>query len=52
MVSVDAVKNNIVEASKGGASGFLKKPFTKDRMIAMVKASPFYKAPRTLGMSQ
>jgi DNA-binding NtrC family response regulator len=33
MLSVDAVKTNIVEASKGGASGFLKKPFTKDRMI-------------------
>ena len=46
MVSGDAVKNNIVEASKGGAAGFLKKPFTQDRMIAMVKSSPFYKPER------
>lgn len=46
MLSGDAVKNNIVEASKGGAAGFLKKPFTQERMIAMVKASPFYKPVR------
>ena len=39
MLSGDAVKTNIVEASKGGAAGFLKKPFTQDRLIAMVKAS-------------
>lgn len=52
MLSVDTVKTNIVEASKGGASGFLKKPFTQDRMIAMVKASPFYKAPRKPGIRQ
>lgn len=52
MLSVDAVKTNIVEASKGGAAGFLKKPFTKDRMIAMVKTSPFYKPPRTPGIRQ
>lgn len=52
MLSVDAVKSNIVESSKGGASGFLKKPFTKDRMIAMVKTSPFYKPPRAPGIRQ
>lgn len=52
MLSVDTVKNNIVEASKGGAAGFMKKPFTKDRMIAMVKASPFYKPPRAPGIRQ
>lgn len=52
MLSVDAVKTNIVEASKGGAAGFLKKPFTKDRMIAMVKTSPFYKPPRAGGLPQ
>ena len=52
MLSVDAVKTNIVEASKGGAAGFLKKPFTKDRMIGMVKTSPFYKTPRTPGIRQ
>ncbi len=46
MLSGDAVKNNIVEASKGGAAGFLKKPFSRERMIAMVKASPFYKPAR------
>jgi CheY-like chemotaxis protein len=43
MLSVDTVKNNIVEASKGGAAAFLKKPFTKDRVLAMVQKSPFYK---------
>jgi DNA-binding NtrC family response regulator len=52
MLSVDTVKTNIVEASKGGASGFLKKPFTKERMIAMVKTSPFYKPPRSPGIRQ
>ncbi|QQG36241.1 MAG: response regulator [Micavibrio aeruginosavorus] len=52
MLSVDAVKTNIVEASKGGAAGFLKKPFTKERMIAMVKTSPFYKPPRSSGLPQ
>lgn len=52
MLSGDTVKTNIVEASKGGAAGFLKKPFTNDRMIAMVKASPFYKAPRKPGIRQ
>lgn len=52
MLSGDAVKSNIVESSKGGASGFLKKPFTKDRMIAMVKTSPFYKPPRAPGIRQ
>ncbi|WP_435640836.1 response regulator [Micavibrio aeruginosavorus] len=43
MLSVDAVKDNIVNASKGGASGFLKKPFSKDRMLAIVQKSPFIK---------
>lgn len=43
MLSVDTIKTNIVEASKAGASGFLKKPFTKERVIAMVQKSPFYK---------
>ncbi|HEY0901917.1 MAG TPA: response regulator [Micavibrio sp.] len=46
MLSGDAVKYNIVEASRGGAAGFLKKPFSHDRMTAMVKASPFYKPVR------
>ncbi len=52
MLSGDAVRTNIVEASKGGAAGFLKKPFTQERMIAMVKASPFYKPPRAPGIRQ
>lgn len=52
MLSSDAVKSNIVEASKGGASGFLKKPFTKERMLAVVKASPFYKPSRHAGITQ
>lgn len=52
MLSGDAVRDNIVAASKGGAAGFLKKPFTRERMIAMVKGSPFYKPPRAPGIRQ
>ncbi len=41
MLSVDAVKTNIVTATNGGAAGFLKKPFTKDRILGVADKSPF-----------
>jgi CheY-like chemotaxis protein len=43
MLSVDTVKENIVNASQGGAAGFLKKPFSKERMLQIVMKSPFVK---------
>ncbi len=44
MLSVDTVKQNIVGATEGGATGFLKKPFGKERLLAAVEKSPFIKA--------
>lgn len=44
MLSVDAVKKNIVQASENGAYSFLRKPFSKEKMIEMVKRSPFIQA--------
>lgn len=41
MLSVDTVKENIVNANKDGATGFLKKPFSKERLMAAVKKSPY-----------
>lgn len=46
MLSVDAVKSNIVTATQYGAFGFLKKPFTKERMIAAAEKSPFIQQAR------
>lgn len=43
MLSVDTAKPNVVGASQGGASGFLKKPFSKERMLHITQASPFIK---------
>jgi len=43
MLSVDTSKTNIVTASKGGAAGFLKKPFSKERMLHIVQSSSFVK---------
>lgn len=40
MLSVDAVKESIVRAAYGGAKNFLKKPFSKERLINVVKNSP------------
>jgi CheY-like chemotaxis protein len=40
MMSVDTAQDNIVSASKFGADGFLKKPFTKERLISAVNHSP------------
>jgi CheY-like chemotaxis protein len=44
MVSVDTVKQNIVNATALGASGFLKKPFSKDRLISTIEKSPYIAA--------
>ena len=44
MLSADTVKDNILKSSEGGANSFLKKPFSKDRIINIVKNSPFVRA--------
>lgn len=41
IVSVDTVKANIVTATARGAAGFLKKPFSRERLLAVVEKSPF-----------
>lgn len=41
MLSVDTVKDNIVKSAEGGANNFLKKPFSRERLINIVKNSPF-----------
>lgn len=40
MVSADTVKANIVDAAAGGALGFLKKPFSGQRLRAAILKSP------------
>lgn len=52
MLSVDTVKSNIVSASQHGAAGFLKKPFSKDRLLAAAAQSPFIKQHRVKKSSQ
>lgn len=44
MLSVDTVKRNIVDTNHNGASGFIKKPFSKTRLITSVHKSPYIKA--------
>jgi two-component system chemotaxis response regulator CheY len=44
MLSVDTVKENIIKASQNGARKFLKKPFTRDRLLDTVKCSPYVRA--------
>lgn len=46
MLSVDTVAENIKKASKSGAFGFLKKPFSKDRIIKTARKSPFISSAR------
>lgn len=48
IISVDTVKNNIATATKYGAAGFLKKPFSKDRILAMVEKSPFVRGSKLI----
>ncbi len=44
MLSVDSVKDNIAMASELGAKKFIKKPFSKERLIDTVKNSPYVRA--------
>ncbi|MCB9978737.1 MAG: response regulator [Rhodospirillales bacterium] len=41
MLSVDSEKTGVLSASERGAGGFLKKPVSKDRLLAAVAKSPF-----------
>lgn len=41
MLSVDSEKNGVLSAGEHGASGFLKKPVSKERLLAAVAKSPF-----------
>ncbi|MEZ5813931.1 MAG: response regulator [Alphaproteobacteria bacterium] len=44
MLSVDSVRDNIVKATQMGARKFIKKPFTKERLVKTVKESPYVRA--------
>lgn len=48
MLSVDTAKANVIIATKYGAAGFLKKPFSKDRILAIVEKSPFIKGSKSV----
>ena len=48
MLSVDTVKPNIVSATSRGASGFLKKPFSKERILAIAEKSPFIRGTKSV----
>jgi CheY-like chemotaxis protein len=41
MLSVDTAKASIVQATQTGAHSFLKKPFSKERLLDAVKSSPY-----------
>ncbi|MCK6417606.1 MAG: response regulator [Alphaproteobacteria bacterium] len=41
MLSVDTAKTNIVQATLTGARNFLKKPFSKERLLHTVRTSPY-----------
>ena len=43
MVSVDTARKSIENAANFGAKNFLKKPFSKERLMNTVKKSPFIK---------
>jgi len=43
MLSVDTARENVVDATHEGASGFLKKPFSRERILHVVRQSPFAK---------
>lgn len=48
MLSVDTAKTNVMTATHHGAAGFLKKPFSKDRILAIVEKSPFIKGAKSI----
>lgn len=41
MLSVDAARANVVGATSHGAAGFIKKPFSKNRLLFTAQHSPF-----------
>ena len=41
MLSVDTIADNIRQACRHGADGFLKKPFNKERLVKTARKSPF-----------
>ncbi len=47
MLSVDTARTNVMLATRYGAAGFLKKPFSKDRILAIVEKSPFIKGSKS-----
>lgn len=51
MLSVDTMKDNIVKSATGGAHNFLKKPFSKERLLNIVKASPYVQGAMRRGAS-
>lgn len=46
MLSVDTVAKSIRESSKSGAFSFIKKPFSKERLVRTAYKSPFIKESR------
>jgi CheY-like chemotaxis protein len=48
MLSVDTAKTNVMTATHHGAAGFLKKPFSKDRILAIVEKSPFIRGAKSI----
>lgn len=48
MLSVDTVRTNITAADEYGAASFLKKPFSKERLLTIVEKSPFIKGTKSI----
>lgn len=46
MLSVDTAKSSIMSASENGAVSFLKKPFTRERVLNTLRLSPFVRDSR------
>jgi CheY-like chemotaxis protein len=44
MLSVDTARNSIMAASENGAVSYLKKPFTRERVLNTLRLSPFIRA--------
>ncbi len=43
MLSVDSAKPHIISSLKGGAVQFLKKPYSQERLLGVIKKAPFIK---------
>jgi CheY-like chemotaxis protein len=41
MLSVDTEKSNILKASAAGAVSYIKKPFSRERVLNTLRLSPF-----------